>query len=175
MTTITMPSIAAGTYALDTAKSTVTFSVKSLFGLVTVRGNFTVKRAEAYVDAEPQRCYVDAVLDAASFHTGNPRRDKDIRSARFLDVANHAELTFCGTGVRLNSDGTATMNGELIVKGQCTKVTLTLLLGECVTTESGFRCSAECVIDRYATAVTAGKGLIGRELQLRFDLTFAAK
>jgi len=173
MTTITMPSIAAGTYALDTAKSTVTFSVKHMFGLGTVHGTFTVKRAEAYVDAESKRSYVDAVLDAASFHTGNPRRDKDIRSARFLDVANHPELTFCGTGVRLNRDGTATLNGELIVKGQCTKVALTLT--ECVTTEAGFRCVAECVIDRYATAVTAGKGLVGRELQVRFDLTFAAK
>ena len=171
MTTITMPSIAAGTYALDTAKSSVTFSVKHMFGLGTAHGSFAVKRAEAYVDAEPKRCYVDAVLDAASFHTGNPRRDKDIRSARFLDAASHPELTFCGTGVHLNRDGSATMNGELTVKGECTKVTLTL--SEYVTTESGFRCVAECVIDRYATAVTNGKGLIGRELQVRFDLTFA--
>jgi len=173
MTTVTMPSIAAGTYALDTAKSSVTFSVTHMFGLGTAHGSFAVKRAEAYVDAELAHTYVDAVLDAASFHTGNPRRDKDIRSARFLDVANHPELTFCGTGVRLNRVGTATLNGELVVKGQCTKVALTLT--ECATTDAGFRCVAECVIDRYATAVTGGKGLIGRELQVRFDLTFAAK
>jgi polyisoprenoid-binding protein YceI len=173
MTTITMPSIAAGTYTLDTAASTVTFSLKHMFGLGTARGSFTVTRADAYVDAEPQRCSVDAVLDAASFHTGNPRRDKDIRSARFLDVAHHPELAFHGTGGRLNRDGTATLNGELTVKGQSMKVTLTLT--ECVTTGAGFRCVAECVVDRYATPVTAGKGLIGRELLVRFDLTFVSR
>ena len=173
MTAITMPSIAAGTYVLDTAKSTVSFSVKHLFGLVTVRGTFTVKRAEAYVDTEPQRCYVDAVLDAASFHTGNPRRDKDIRSARFLDVANHAELTFCGTGVRMRHDGTATMSGELVVKGHCTPVTLTV--SEYTATGNGFRCVAEGIIDRYATPVAGGKGLIGRELTVRIEVCATAR
>jgi hypothetical protein len=34
---------------------------------------------------------------------------------------------------------------------------------------------AECVVDRYATPVTAGKGLIGRELLVRFDLTFVSR
>src|SRR5690242_13545839 len=133
----------------------------------------TVTRADAYVDAEPRHCSVDAVLDAASFHTGNPRRDKDVRSARFLDAAHHPQLAFHGTGVRLNRDGTATLNGELTVKGQGTNVMLTLT--ECVTTGAGFRCVAECVVDRYATAVTAGKGLIGRELLVRFDLTFVSR
>src|SRR5690348_4328870 len=108
MTTVTVPSIAAGSYTLDPAASTVTFSLKHMFGLGTVNGSVTVTRADAYVDAEPRHCSVDAVLDAASFHTGNPRRDKDVRSARFLDAAHHPQLAFHGTGVRLNRDGTAT-------------------------------------------------------------------
>jgi polyisoprenoid-binding protein YceI len=173
MNTTTMPSIAAGTYVLDTAKSTVSFSVKHLFGLGTAHGTFAIKRGEVCLDAELPRCYVDAVLDAASFHTGNPRRDKDIRSARFLDVANHAELTFGGTGVRVKQDGTATMSGELVVKGHRTPVTLTV--SEYTATGNGFRCVAEGIIDRYATPVAGGKGLIGRELTVRIEVCATAR
>jgi polyisoprenoid-binding protein YceI len=117
-----------------------------------------------------------ALLDPdrrASFHTGNPRRDKDIRSARFLDVANHAELTFCGTGVRMKQDGTATMSGELVVKGQCTLGALTV--SEYAATGNGFRCVAEGVIDRYATPLSNGKGLIGRELTVRIEVCATAR
>ena len=167
-TTATMPSITAGTYVLDTAKSSVTFSIKHMFGLGTVHGTFAITRGQVCVDTELPRCYVDAVLDAASFHTGNPRRDKDIRSARFLDVAQHTELTFSGNGLRMKADGTATMAGELVVKGQ--RVPVTLAVSEYVATKNGFRCVAECVIDRYTTPVSAGKGLIGRELTVRIEV-----
>ncbi len=64
------------------------FSVKHMFGVGTVQGRSHQAR-RGVRGRGAARCYVDAVLDAASFHTGNPRRDKDIRSARFLDVANH--------------------------------------------------------------------------------------
>jgi len=82
-TTTAMPSIAAGTYVLDTGKSTVSFSVKHMFGLGTAHGTFAIKRGEVCLDAELARCYVDAVLDAASFHTGRSeerRVGKECRS-----------------------------------------------------------------------------------------------
>ena len=168
MTSITMPSITAGTYVLDPAKSKITFSVKHLFGLGTVHGSFAVRHAKVCVDVDPQRSCVDAVIDAASFSTGNPRRDKDIRSARFLDAAAHPEIAFSSTGLRRHRDGTATMDGELTVKGVRTPVTLTL--DELATSGDGFRCVAKGIIDRYATAVSGGKGMIGRELQVCIEM-----
>ncbi|MEU4342977.1 YceI family protein [Nocardia sp. NPDC023852] len=82
----------AGSWALDTAHSSVAFTIRHL-GISKVRGGFTRFETEFVVD-ESGAATIGATIELDSFDTGNPDRDAHIRTADFLDVANRPTLTF---------------------------------------------------------------------------------
>ncbi|MGK8525451.1 YceI family protein [Nocardia asteroides] len=84
-----------GSWALDTAHSSVSFTVRHL-GIAKVRGGFTRFETEFVVD-ESGAATIGATIHLDSFDTGNPDRDAHIRTADFLDVANRPTLTFRAT------------------------------------------------------------------------------
>lgn len=47
---------------------------------------------------------VEVTIDAASIDTRDEKRDEHLRSADFLDVANHPTLELRSTGVRQQDD-----------------------------------------------------------------------
>jgi polyisoprenoid-binding protein YceI len=68
---------------------------------------------------------VSAVIDAASFATGNPQRDKDVKSARFLHVRDHPQITFRST--ELVRDGDAwRLRGQITARGTTAPAELTI-------------------------------------------------
>jgi polyisoprenoid-binding protein YceI len=72
---------AAGIYQLDPAASTVTFATRHMFGLAPVKGTFRLVSGQITIADPVTSSTVSAVIDAASFATGNPQRDKDVKSA----------------------------------------------------------------------------------------------
>ena len=102
------------------------------------------------------------MLDAASFETGNPRRDTDVRSATYLDVTAYPDITFSSQRVRL-SEAKWVAVGTVTAHGVAAPVDLTL--DEVRHSDDGeliLRASAK--IDRDAHGVTAGKGMAARWL-----------
>lgn len=85
----------AGSWALDAAHSSVSFTVRHL-GIAKVRGGFTRFETEFVVD-EAGAATIGATIALESFDTGNADRDAHIRAADFLDVANRPTLTFRAT------------------------------------------------------------------------------
>jgi polyisoprenoid-binding protein YceI len=81
-----------GAWALDSAHSSIAFTVRHL-GIAKVRGGFTRFETEFVVD-ESGAATLGATVYLDSFDTGNPDRDAHIRTADFLDVANRPTLTF---------------------------------------------------------------------------------
>lgn len=81
-----------GAWALDSAHSSIAFTVRHL-GIAKVRGGFTRFETEFVVD-ESGVATLGATVHLDSFDTGNPDRDAHIRTADFLDVANRPTLTF---------------------------------------------------------------------------------
>jgi polyisoprenoid-binding protein YceI len=81
-----------GAWALDSAHSSIAFTVRHL-GIAKVRGGFTHFETEFVVD-ESGAATLGATVHLDSFDTGNPDRDAHIRTADFLDVANRPTLTF---------------------------------------------------------------------------------
>lgn len=82
----------AGSWTLDTAHSSVAFTVRHL-GIAKVRGGFTKFETEFEVDDAGQAT-LGATIYLDSFDTGNADRDNHVRTADFLDVANRPTLTF---------------------------------------------------------------------------------
>jgi polyisoprenoid-binding protein YceI len=163
MTTRTDARPGLGLYEIDTTRSSLTFATRHLFGLAPVRGRFAISGGRADVTEPPQACVVRAEIDAASFHTGNPVRDKAVRSARFLDTARHPLITFvsqrCGPDF---IEGTLTACGvERPVR---------LAIGELELDLGAFTAAASARIDRTQFGVTASRGMAGRYLELTLQV-----
>src|ERR1051325_4788746 len=94
--TTTKTPIAGTRWQIDPAHTTVEFAVKHMM-ITTVRGRFGSVRGTIYLDpARPDRPDVKVTIDAASIDSRDPKRDEHLKSADFLDVANHETLTFVG-------------------------------------------------------------------------------
>jgi polyisoprenoid-binding protein YceI len=126
-TTLIPPAV--GHYRIDPTRTTVRFSSRHLFGLGAVSG--TVKLLEAdFRITEPLSATLPAVLDAASFDTGNRRRDADVRSAKYLDEAAYPEITFDSQQVLLHEGkwvaaGTFTAHCARLISPLTSSVTAT--------------------------------------------------
>jgi polyisoprenoid-binding protein YceI len=83
-----------------------------------VRGHFKDVHGTLDFDpANPRASSVSARIDARGLWTGEPARDAHLRSADFLDVDHHPEITFEGGDVRLVGDHDYTVRGALRVRG----------------------------------------------------------
>ncbi len=117
----TSTTLRPGAWALDSAHSSVAFTVRHL-GIAKVRGGFTRFETEFVVD-ESGAASLGATVHLDSFDTGNPDRDAHIRTADFLDVANRPTLTFRAVEpVRIAESFTVT--GEATLGGVTRPITL---------------------------------------------------
>lgn len=115
--------LAADTYTIDTAHSTVGFTVRHMM-VANVRGSFT--DVKGTVTADPTdlgKSGVQVEIAAASISTGNNDRDTHLRSADFFDVAKYPTITFTSTKVERKGDGYLA-TGLLTMKGVSKEVGL---------------------------------------------------
>ncbi|MBG0569060.1 YceI family protein [Actinoplanes aureus] len=167
MTTNTLTDIRTGTYRIDPARSACRFTATHSFGLKPVIGTMSVTGGTITVAEDPERSIASAELDAASFTTDDPRRDKDVRGKRFLDAGNHPEMGFRSTRCRRTADGWQ-LAGVLAVRGGSCEVVLDLVSAEA--DDDGYRLVASCVVDRIAAGVTSGRLIIGRYVHVNLDI-----
>ena len=113
----------AAVYGLDTAHTTVGFSIRHM-GIANVRGHFDEYEAEIHYDGENlASLVVSATIHAASINTQNQRRDDHLRSADYFEAETYPALTFKSTGVVPHDDGHA-LTGHLTIKDVTKEVTL---------------------------------------------------
>jgi polyisoprenoid-binding protein YceI len=161
------PSLLTGTYLVDPARTTVRFSMREMFGLMGVEGEFAVRDGTIVVADDPRMSSVGVELDPASFKTDRARRDRDIKGKRFLDVEAFPAMTFASTAVEPTIDGW-TLSGKLTVHGVTAPVTLRLTGGR--RTPDGLRVTAACVVDRTDFGVGPTVPLIGKVLTIDIEV-----
>jgi polyisoprenoid-binding protein YceI len=123
-----MPQPSAAEWTIDTAHTQILFSVDHL-GFTQVRGVFRDYDGTVAFDPENlEATEVSLAIDAASVDTLWEARDEHIRSADFLDAANHPEITFVSTGVAATGDNAAEITGDLTIRGETRPVTLAATL-----------------------------------------------
>ena len=112
----------SGTWHVDTAHTSANFSARHL-GMSKVRGRFDTLDGTLTIGDDPTESHVEVTIDASSISTNQPDRDAHLKSADFLDIENHPELTFRST--RVYGDGEDwKMDGELTIRGTTRPVTL---------------------------------------------------
>ena len=117
MTTATLP--LAGTFTADPVHSSFGFAVKHM-GVQTFRGTFD----------EVEAGLADGVLEGrAKVESISIRQPEDFRAhvlgEEFFAAEQHPYVTFRSTAVELAEDGTATVRGELTIKGITNEVVAT--------------------------------------------------
>lgn len=158
--------ITAGTYVIDPGRSQVRFTATHALGLGPVTGTCAVRDETITAAPDPGSCAVSARLDAASLSTDEARRDKSIRSKRFLDVQEYPDMLFVSDRLTRDGDGWL-LGGQLTVRGAAAPAALAVSTagGDA----SGCRFRARAHIDRRAHGV-GPRGLIGRYLDLELDV-----
>jgi len=90
-----------------------------------VRGHFKDIHGTLDFDPEnPRKASAEVTIDARQLWTGEPDRDKHLKSADFLDVETHPTITFRGRGVVLCGADEARFAGDLTIRGVTRPVTL---------------------------------------------------
>jgi len=107
--------VAPSRWSLDSDGSSVGFTVKTMWGLIPVRGRFD--RFGGSFEVGPNGTTIELTIDAASIDTGNAKRDEHLRSSDFFDVDDHAKVRFRSTRVHAVGDGTLHVMGNLEVAG----------------------------------------------------------
>jgi len=164
--TVTRPTITAGTYLIDPTRTTVRFDMREMFGLLPVHGTFTVRDGTVVVGDDPRRSSVRVELDPASFKTDKARRDKDITGEKWLDAAGHPQMSYVADRVTESSEGWR-LYGKLTARGVTQPVDLLLEAG--AQTADGVRFTATASVDR---APFIGKAIpfVGRMLKITIEV-----
>lgn len=108
--------LAADEYKIDPVHSPVAFSVKHMV-VNTVHGRFNDYSGQIlYDEKDPSKSSVNVTIKAASINTDNGQRDGHLKSADFLDVEKHPEITFQSKSVAKTGDGFVA-HGVLTIRG----------------------------------------------------------
>lgn len=176
---------AAQTWDVDTAHSSAGFKVRHLM-LSHVRGELgPVSGAIVIDDQQIERSRVDISVDARQLSTRDEKRDEHLRSADFLDVANHPAVTFKSTKVEKADRGNLRVSGDLTIRGATHAVTLdvdalpAVVVDPWGNTKRG--ATAHTKINRkewglgWNVALEAGGVVVGEEVVIEIEVELAKR
>ena len=120
----------SGAYGLDRTHAYITFTYSHL-GFSNPHVSFNDFSVDLQLDAnDPSKSKVEVVIQAASVDSRVDEFDEHLVGERFFDVANHPTITFKSTSVEMTSDATATITGDLTIKGVTKPVVLEATLNK---------------------------------------------
>ncbi|MEO5718005.1 MAG: YceI family protein [Chthoniobacterales bacterium] len=110
-------------YKIDPVHSSISFKVRHFFSYV----NGSFKKFEGTIDVDhdhPEKSTVTATIDAASVDTQNEKRDEDLRSADFFEVAKYPTITFKSKSVKQTGADSGDIVGDLTMHGVTKEIVL---------------------------------------------------
>jgi polyisoprenoid-binding protein YceI len=163
---------------LDPAHSAAQFSVRHM-GISTVRGAFTKVSGTVVDSPEPSKASVKVSIDAASIDTRVQRRDDDLRSDHWFDVAKYPTITFESKRVEANGSGKLKVTGDLTIHGVTKEVVLDVdgpspaVKDPRGTSHRG--ASATTTINRTDFKVGEAGGMVGDQIGIQLDVEMVDK
>jgi len=164
----------AKTWQIDPNHSAAQFSVRHL-GISTVRGAFTkVSGTAIYDPADPGKTTLEATIDASSVDTRVQRRDDDLRSPNFFDVAKYPTLTFKSKKVEAAGPGKLKITGDLTIHGVTKEVVLDVDGPSAPVQDqkgnSHMGASASTKINRKDFGVNGASAMVGDDVPITIDV-----
>jgi len=164
----------AKAWQIDPNHSAAQFSVRHM-GISTVRGAFTkVSGTVTYDPADPSKTALEASIDASSVDTRVEKRDNDLRSPNFFDVAKFPTLTFKSKHVEATGTGKLKITGDLTIHGVTKEVVLDVDGPSAPVQDprgnSHMGASASTKINRKDFGVNGGSAVVGDEVPITIDV-----
>lgn len=156
--------IESGMYSVDTSGSTVTFVVRSAFGLIKRTGRFRLTHGSVVAHDDPRQSGVVAQIATTSLDTGNARRDRRLKSAAFLETDVYPHIHFIADSVSMDGPDTS-LQGRLTVRGAEHKVSVAIRSVE-TTGERHYRVLGYTTIDRHELGVSKFRHVIAGRVQV---------
>lgn len=158
---------AIGNWQLVPARSSVRFKNKTLWGLVTVTGEFADLRGAGQAGADGA-VSGELVIGAASCKTGIKKRDEHLRSADFFDVEKYPEIRVEVTGVESGDH----LRAALTVRGTTRPLRLPVTVER--VNDGTVRLTTQTVIDRTQLGISGNMvGMMPTTTTLLADVVFA--
>jgi polyisoprenoid-binding protein YceI len=146
-----MTATAPGQFILDTARSTIAFRHKTMWGLVTVKGAFKSVSGEGKLSPDGSATGVINV-HADSVDTKNGTRDKHLRSGDFFAAERFPVIKFDVLTAEQNTDGTVRVDGLLTVRDVAQAYTITATVT--ATDPTGVTLATQFDVDRATFGIT---------------------
>jgi polyisoprenoid-binding protein YceI len=166
-----------GTWKLD-PDHTVIGAVARHLMVTKVRGRFTSFEGAVHVGDTPEESWAELEIDADSIDTRVEQRDQHLRSADFLDVEHHPQITFRSTRVEVTGEDRLRVTGDLSIRDITRPVTLDVTF-EGVSpdpwggTRAGFTMSGELRREdwdmTWNVPLEGGGVLVSKTLQLEIE------
>ena len=140
-----------GQWTLVPERSTFEFTNKTMWGAMTVKGQFAEVRGEGQVtDDTAVSGRIDII--AASLHTGIGKRDEHLRSADFFDVEKFPEISVI-VAAASSADGDAVdLHADIVIKGRSHPLPLHAAVA--VLEDEAVRVSTRTRVDREELGVS---------------------
>jgi polyisoprenoid-binding protein YceI len=161
------------TWYLDPAHSAAEFSVRHM-GISNVRGTFTKVGGTVTNPGDPSKASVDVTIDASSVDSRVQRRDDDLRSDHFFDVAKYPAITFKSKKVEVAGEGKLKVTGDLTIHGVTKEAVLDVdgptaaMKDPKGTSHRG--ASATTTISRTDYGINTMSGMIGDSIAIQLDV-----
>lgn len=168
-----LPAGAQNAAALDSNHTSANFAAKHLL-ISTVQGNIPVKSTSIVLGGDYVPSSVEAVMDLTKIDTHNDRRDNDLRSERFLDVAQYPEMTFKSTKITPEGAGKFEMAGDLTIRGITKPIVVNGTIGGSIKDKQGrthVGYAATAVIDRrqWNVGTTIPAAIVSYEINITIE------
>lgn len=171
-------------WEIDPSHSSAGFSVRHMM-IAKVHGAFSKLSGNLRLDRkDPAQSSVEAVIDASSIDTREPKRDEHLRSADFFDVQKFPSIRFKSKAVRQDG-GDLQVVGDLTLHGVTREVTLNVegLDSEMKDPWGNIKigASASTKIKRkdfglnWNAALETGGVLVGDDVTITLDVQFVKK
>lgn len=161
------------TWTVDPVHSTAQFTARH-FGIVPVIGTMPIAKASVQLNAGSQiPIGISAELDASKLDTHNDRRDGDLRSAHFFNVAATPEIRFVSTKIEGTDPKHFTIAGDLTMHGETHPVVLNaqvIASGKSPRGQSIIAYGASVTIDRTQWGMTYGPIVVGNSVDISLSV-----
>jgi polyisoprenoid-binding protein YceI len=160
----------AGVWNLVPDKSTVTFKVSNLWGLISVKGRFDDVSGDGQVTGKGA-IFGRVDIQVASLHTGIRKRDEHLLSADFFDAERFPEISVVVTAVEPASGSAAELRATFSIKDVTAPVPLPVRI--ILLDDGSVRVSAKTEVDRAQFNVDWNRlGMVGERATVSADAYF---
>lgn len=160
----------AGVWNLVPDRSTITFKIKNMWGLINVKGRFTDFNGDGQITGKGA-IFGRLDVQVASLRTGIRRRDRHLQSADFFDVERYPEISVVVTAVQPTTGNAADLRATFSIKGVTAPVPLPVRIN--VFDDGSVRVSAKTEVDRAQFGLDWNRlGMIGKAATASADACF---